>query len=67
MVLDADTVALLKAHRAQQHSDRLRAGPECHDTDLVLSGQTGQPLDARNVLDWFQRMTVDAGLGAATR
>jgi integrase len=61
--LDADTVTLLKAHRAQQNADRLRAGPEWQDNDLVFCGEAGQPLDARNVLRWFQRIAADAGLG----
>jgi len=60
--LEADSVALLKRHRAQQNSERL-GSEDWEDNDLVFCGDRGQPLDARNVLDWFQRMTTDAGLG----
>lgn len=61
--LDADCVVLLKTHRAEQNADRLRTGAEWQDNDLVFCGDSGQPLDARNVLRRFQIMTVAAGLG----
>ena len=61
--LDTDTVALLKTHKAAQNAERLAKGTDWHDNDLVFAGDHGQPLDARNALEWFQRMTEAAGLG----
>lgn len=61
--LAADTVATLRAHHARQAEARLLAGPAWVDQDLVFTGPVGQPIDARNLLDWFRKMTEAADIG----
>ena len=63
MVLDEDAVAILKSHKAKQNADRLRQGDAWQQNDLVFCGEHGQPIDARNALKWFQKMTIQAKLG----
>jgi integrase len=42
--LDAETVALLRAHRRRQAEDRLAAGPAWQDTGYVFTRPDGSPL-----------------------
>jgi integrase len=44
-----ESVAALKAHRARQNEERLRAGAAWQDNDLVFATPTGGPLNANNV------------------
>jgi integrase len=56
----------LRAHRARQAAERLRAGalwqPPAWGADLVFTTQTGGALDARNVVRWYHRLLARAGL-----
>lgn len=61
--LDADTAALLRAHKARQNEERLAAGPAWTDNDLVFCEEAGGPIDAKTVLKWFQRIAAAAELG----
>jgi integrase len=44
MSLDAETVAVLRAHRAGQAQEKLAAGPAWVDDDLVFCNELGEPL-----------------------
>ena len=50
LVLPAPLIAELRAHRKQQASERLAAGPAWQDWDLVFCSPTGAPIDSRS--DW---------------
>jgi integrase len=56
-------VKVLKAHRAAQAGERLKAGELWVDSGLVFTTQVGGPLDPRNVGHYFDRVCEDAGLG----
>lgn len=43
------TVMALRDHRREQLKERLAAGPAYRSEDFVFAGQTGQPLDLRNI------------------
>jgi integrase len=53
----------LKEHHTRQIRERLAAGPLWHENGLVLTSQTGQPLDDANVRRAFRSITKRAGLG----
>ncbi|EWM15304.1 tyrosine-type recombinase/integrase [Kutzneria sp. 744] len=60
--LDTGTVAVLRAHRARQHQDRLAAGRDWQDTGLVFTHADGSPWHPAVVTDRFQALTANAGL-----
>ena len=41
----------LRAHRARQAEEKLKAGPHYRDEDLIFATYTGTPLDASNVIN----------------
>lgn len=47
--LPAPTVEALKAHRARQAKEKLKAGPLYRDTGLVFASQIGTPLEPSNI------------------
>jgi integrase len=47
--LTASAVAALKAHKATQNEERLRAGSLWQDSDLVFTSTIGTPLDVGNL------------------
>lgn len=49
-------VGLLKAHRARQLEDRLRAGPRWQNSGLVFTSTNGGPTHPRNALRSFYAM-----------
>jgi integrase len=53
----------LKAHHTRQAKQRLLAGEEWLDNDLVFATGTGRPIDAANVRRSLRRVTKKAGLG----
>jgi integrase len=57
MVVDA-----LRAHRKRQAAERL-AAPVWSDPGLVFATPLGTPLPGRDVLAWWHRLTVAAGVG----
>jgi len=61
--LASQTVAALKAHRAQQTSEKLAIGPgNYHDHDLVFAAADGAPLDPESVSLVFDRRVRKSGL-----
>jgi integrase len=60
--LSADVVALLKAHRAAQAAERLRAGEAWTDHGLVFTTETGGILEPRNVLRTIVAAAKKAGV-----
>ena len=62
VTLDADTVAVLKAHRTAQKKERLAAGSAWVDTGLVFTTPTGRALHPADVTDHFVRQVAEAGL-----
>jgi len=53
--LDAGTVAMLRAHRRTQASERLIVGAGWRDRDLVFTPPEGSPLNPDTVTQWFDR------------
>ncbi|MDK2881930.1 MAG: hypothetical protein PWP58_266 [Bacillota bacterium] len=60
--LPDDLVAELKAHKARQNQERLKAGPAYEDNNLVFANELGQPLDPRSFNRWFYEIRNKAGL-----
>ena len=60
--LDPETVGVLRAHRAAQHADRLRAGPAWGETGLVFTTPLGAPLRPAAVSRRFPRLCQQAGV-----
>lgn len=60
--LDAATVRALRAHRAQQATERLAWGPEYQATELVFTWENGAPLHPDLVTKTFKRLARAAGL-----
>jgi integrase len=54
---------LLRAHRARQAQERLAAGPEWVDSDLVFTTKNGTPIDPDNFAHYFHRLCARADLG----
>jgi integrase len=57
----------LKAQRARQATERLSAGTEWEDADLVFTSLSGTPLDPRGVDRKFKRLLAKAQLPVTTR
>lgn len=64
VALDADTVAILRAHRTHQLEERLAAGPEYDDQDLVVTTVFGKPVHPKTLSWYFGRAVKKAGLPA---
>src|SRR5205807_1633310 len=62
VTLDAQTVAVLRAHRARQRRERLTAGRAWTDTGLVFTTPTGGQLHPADVTDHFHHLATQAGL-----
>jgi integrase len=58
-------VEALRRHHKRQAAQKLRAGEEWENSDLVFCTPTGKPLDAANVRRAFRLITKKAGLGVA--
>jgi integrase len=56
-------VDALRAHRARQAAERLKAGTRWQDTGHVFTTPIGTPVDPRNLTMEYHRVTVKAGLG----
>jgi integrase len=61
--LPAVAVEALRAQRAKQSEERLKAGPLWQDSGLVFASAVGTPLDASHVRRAFKRICEDAGIG----
>ncbi|MEV4753634.1 tyrosine-type recombinase/integrase [Micromonospora sp. NPDC049559] len=62
VALDAETVAVLRAHRARQHRERLAAGAAWTKTGLVFITPTGGQLHPADVTDHFHHLATQADL-----
>jgi integrase len=62
VAVDAETLAALRAHRARQHQERLRAGRDYADQGLVFCTRTGEPLHPKVVSNQFRRAVPRHGL-----
>lgn len=62
VALDAETVAILRAHRTRQLEERLAAGPEYDDQDLVVATVFGKPVHPKTLSWYFGRAVKIAGL-----
>ena len=60
--LAAPVIVALRAHRARQLEERLRAGPEWQDWDLVFPALLGTPQHFKAALTSFQDALATAGL-----
>ena len=63
ITLPGVTVGALRRHRVHQAEEKLRAGPDWHETGLVFTTQVGGPLEPHAVTRQFQRRLVKAGIG----
>jgi integrase len=61
--LDAGTVAVLRAHRRTQASERLMVGAGWRDHDLVFTAPDGGPLNPDTITQWFDRTVRRSELG----
>ncbi|MEU6038324.1 site-specific integrase [Actinomadura sp. NPDC047616] len=57
-------VEALRSLRTRQAAERLRAGEEYADHDLVFCRENGAPYDAPSVRWWFRKILKAAGLNA---
>jgi integrase len=62
--LPASALRALTEHRRHQSEERLKAGPEYKNLDLVFATNTGQPLIRLNLVQ--RRFQTDTGTGQAT-
>jgi integrase len=53
--LDPETVAVLRSHRTRQLEQRLLAGADYRDQDLVFAGRAGEPLLPKVVSNQFRK------------
>ncbi len=60
--LSADLVLLLKAHRAAQAAERLKAGADWTDHGLAFTTETGRIVEPRNVLRTIMAAAKKAGV-----
>lgn len=57
------TLAALRDHRRRQIKERLAAGPDWLDSGHVFANELGGPMDPRNALRWWYKITKRAGVG----
>ena len=62
MALPSLTVEALRRRRSGQLQDRLRAGGEWNDGDLVFTNEFGKPLNPSATTKRFHRVLSDLGL-----
>jgi integrase len=62
IALDTGTVAVLRAHRASQHRERLAAGAAWTETQLAFTTPAGGRLHPADVTDRFHILAASAGL-----
>lgn len=64
VVLDRGTTDLLRAHRARQNMDRLKAGPRWVNSGLLFTGPTGKGINPAYVTRHFTVLVAQLGLPA---
>ena len=62
LALPSLTVDALRRRRSEQLQDRLRAGGEWYESDLVFTDQTGRPLNGSATTRRFHRVLAELGL-----
>ena len=60
--LDAETVGLLRSHRAKQDEERAEWGTDYEDADLVVAKENGEPIHPHTFSQSFERIIANAGL-----
>ena len=60
--IDDETLAALKAHKAQQNIQRLAMGDRWEDFDLVFSTSVGRPIDCKTDYRQWHRALINADL-----
>jgi integrase len=55
-------VSMLKAHKATQAAERLRAGDQWTDSGLVFTTEAGGPVEPRNILRTIETAAAKAGV-----
>ncbi len=65
IALPGQLVEALKAHRATQLAERLRAGSEWRDHGLVFAQENGRPIDPRADYGAWLRLLAEAGVRRA--
>jgi integrase len=60
--LDAETVALLRAHRRRQQEERNEWRADYDDRDLVVCHENGCPTHAHSFTQTFERLVKRAGI-----
>ncbi len=66
IMVDAETVRVLRAHRSMQLQERLVAGVDWEDLDLVVSSRTGTPVSPGNFDQTLDRLVLRAGVPRLT-
>ena len=56
------TVAMLRAHKAGQAAEKLRAGDQWQESGLVFTTEAGGPVEPRNILRTIQTAAAKAGV-----
>ena len=56
------SIDLLRRHRVRQLEERLGAGSDWQEHDLVFATTIGTPIDARNLTRWFHDHRKRAGI-----
>ncbi|HZD23334.1 MAG TPA: site-specific integrase [Acidimicrobiia bacterium] len=64
--IDDDTPAALTSHRRFQAEERLAAGPQWEDNDLVVATRTGRVVSPRNFDQTFARLVTKADVPRLT-
>jgi len=62
LALSAPLIAALKAHRPRQAEERLAAGRDWHNHDLVFATHIGTPIEASNLRREFYKILASAEL-----
>jgi integrase len=62
VALDAETVSVLRSHRARRARARLAAGSKWVDTGLVFTTECGEAVHPADVTDHFHHLVRQAGL-----
>jgi integrase len=60
--LDAQLVALLRAHRKRQRTEQVAAGPTYEKGGYLLADELGRPYHPDTVSGWFEASVADTGL-----
>jgi integrase len=61
--LTDDVRVALEQRRSIQDDERAAAGNAWQEHDFIFTSAVGTPIDERNALRWWHRLTTDAGIG----